>query len=710
MSRLIFNTILIVSLATLNISCGQDSKIKNKSGKSDFTNKLIDESSPYLLQHAHNPVNWYPWGKEALERAKRENKPLIISIGYAACHWCHVMEHESFEDTTVANLMNKHFISIKIDREERPDIDQIYMDAVQLLQGNGGWPLNAFALPDGKPFYAGTYYPNSEWKDLLTQINHAYTSQHSKVVEQAESLTKGIKSQEIVREKPENLNDQFRKEIYTNSFSFWKSSVDWNLGGYDRAPKFPLPVGWEYLLQYHYFTANQEALKAVTLTLDKMALGGIYDQIGGGFARYSTDRQWKVPHFEKMLYDNAQLVSLYANAYKLTGKILYKEIVEETLSFIERELMRPEGGFYASLNADSEGEEGKFYVWTKEEIDKLFDAETAKLLTKYYQVTEAGNWENKNNILHLKETKESFVKTNKLKADNFNKQLTQWKYKMLLDRAKRIRPSTDDKILTSWNALMLKGYLDAYNAFGNKEYLEKALVNARFLEKNMIRQDGSLLRNYKAGKATISAFLDDYALLAEAYIHLYQTTFDIHWLEKAKSLVDFVTVHFYDKNSGMFYYTSDLDENLVARKMEINDNVIPASNSVMALNLFYLGKFYNNHDYTITSQKMLDVVIADIPKGGAYYANWGKLLGLTVNDVLEVAIVGKEALKMNIEMQKEYIPNAIFMGGDKENLPLLENKLQEGRTSIYICKEKGCRLPVESTIEALNQLRLKKRQ
>ena len=708
MSRLILNTIFIISLATLNVSCGQESKNITQGLKSNGANNLINESSPYLLQHAHNPVNWYPWRKEALEKAKKENKPLIISIGYAACHWCHVMEHESFEDTAVANLMNRYFISIKVDREERPDIDQIYMEAVQLLQGNGGWPLNAFALPDGKPFYAGTYYPNGEWKDLLTKIHHAYTTQNNKVVEQAQSLTKGIRSQEIVREKTESVNDQFRKEVYLNSFSEWKSAIDWNLGGYDRAPKFPLPIGWEFLMQYHYFTRNADALKAVTLTLDKMAMGGIYDQIGGGFARYSTDRQWLVPHFEKMLYDNAQLVSLYAKAYKLTAKPLYKEVVEETLSFIERELMNPDGGFYSSLNADSEGEEGKFYVWDKQEISTLFDAKTAKVLGNYYQVTETGNWENKKNILHLKVPREAFVKANKLDANKFDEQLVKWKKSMLLHRASRTRPSTDDKILTAWNALMLSGYLDAYTAFGKKEYLDKALVNAKFLEKNMTQKDGSILRNYKNGKATISAFLDDYALLADAYTKLYQVTFDIHWLEKARSLAEYAIVHFYDKNSGMFYYTSDLDENLVARQMEIMDNVIPSSNSVMALNLFFLGKLYDNGEFTDISQKMVDKVIGDIPKGGAYYANWARLLGLMANGIYEIAIVGPDALKINKEIQTAYIPNSIYLGGDKENLPLLHNKLQANSTNIYICKDKVCRMPVTKAEEALNQLGIRK--
>ncbi|HEX8549225.1 MAG TPA: thioredoxin domain-containing protein, partial [Cytophagaceae bacterium] len=701
MSRLIFNTILLISLGTLNISCGQQNKTVKHGEKSIHTNNLIHESSPYLLQHAHNPVNWYAWGKEALDKAKKENKPLIISIGYAACHWCHVMEHESFEDTAVANLMNKHFVAIKVDREERPDIDQIYMEAVQLLQESGGWPLNAFALPDGKPFYAGTYYTSAEWKNLLNKIQHAYTTQHGKVIDQAQSLTKGIRSQGIVREKAGNVDDQFRKEVYANTFPEWKSSIDWNLGGYNRAPKFPLPVGWDFLLQYHYFTGNQDALKAVRLTLDKMALGGIYDQIGGGFARYSTDKLWKVPHFEKMLYDNAQLVSLYSNVYKLTGSTLYKEVVEETLLFIERELMSPEGGFYASPNADSEGEEGKFYVWRKEEIHKLFDVKTAKLLVDYYQVTETGNWENKNNILHLKVPKDNFVTKNRLDPENFNKQLAQWKTTMLLARANRIRPSTDDKILTSWNALMLKGYIEAYNAFGKKEYLEKALANATFLEKNIVTKDGGLFRNYKGGKATIPAFLDDFALLAESYIQLYQTSFDIHWLQRAKSLMDHAIVHFYDEKSGMFYYTSDQDADLVARQMEITDNVIPSSNSVMALNLFFLGKLYDNSEYRNISQKMVDRVVADIPKGGVYYANWGKLLGLMANGVFEVAIVGSDALKQNQEMQHKYTPNAVFLGGEKENLPLLENKLQGHSTFIYICREKVCLMPLNDLQEAL---------
>lgn len=667
-------------------------------------NRLSVAKSPYLRQHADNPVDWYEWGPEALQKAKEENKPLIISIGYAACHWCHVMEHESFMDSTVAELMNKNYVAIKIDREERPDIDQIYMNAAQLLTGRGGWPLNAFALPDGRPFFAGTYFPKDQWKNILKQIADIYDKDHQKVLNQAEALTEGIKNQEVITIEGDSTRT-FTKSTYRGIFANWQSMIDYKKGGVNKAPKFPLPVGWELLLQYHYLTENAQALQAVTTTLDAMAKGGIYDQLGGGFARYSTDDRWFAPHFEKMLYDNAQLVSLYAHAYKVTKNEAYAEVIRETLEFIRSEMTSPEGGFYSSLNADSEGEEGKFYVWTRKELNEALSEETAKLIIDYFQVKKAGNWEDGKNILYRKESKKEFAEGHNLSEKEWRKILDKATAELLNVRSKRIRPTTDDKVLTSWNALMMKGYIDAAMALRDEDYLQIALKNARFLEENMIRKNGSLLRNFKDGEAGIEAFLDDYGLLADAYIQLYQATLDVHWLKLARKITDYAVTHFKDEQSGMFYYTSDQAENLIARKMEITDNVIPASNSVMAHVLYRLGEYYYHEPYTQMSKVMLNHVAKDTPKGGPYYANWAMLMGLMAYGPYEIAIMGDTAEKKNRMLQSRYLPTAFFMGGEKENLPLLENKLMDSKTWIYVCRNKTCKMPVTEVSQALKQLK-----
>ena len=697
------NIILSVCIQFVILSsCAQDNK-QAKEESSESLNRLAEASSPYLRQHADNPVNWFEWGPEALEKARKENKPVIISIGYAACHWCHVMEHESFMDSTVARIMNENFVSIKIDREERPDIDQIYMNAAQIITGSGGWPLNAFALPDGRPFYAGTYFPKDQWIQVLRQLAEVYKNEHEKVVQQAEAITQGIQAQEVIT-LPADSSGNFTKEMYKGTFDNWQAFIDYKQGGYSRAPKFPLPVGWEFLLQYYSLTGNEKALEAVVITLDEMAKGGIYDQIGGGFARYSTDARWFAPHFEKMLYDNGQLISLYAHAYKVTKNPLYAEVIQETLEFIEREMTSPEGGFYSSLNADSEGEEGKFYVWTKEEIQQALNEKPAGLVGDYYQIKKPGNWEHGKNILYRKSTKEAFAENNGMTANEWDRLLSNAKEKLLKERGKRIRPSTDDKILTSWNALMMKGYIDAYLALGNEKYLKTALKNARFLEKNMIREDGRLWRNYKDGNTSINAFLDDYALLADAYIQLYQATFDVQWLNKARLIADYAIAHFRDAKSGMFFYTSDKSENLIARKMEITDNVIPASNSVMAHVLYRLGEYYYHQPYIQMSQSMLNQVADEVPKGGPYYANWASLMGMMTYGPFEIAIMGEEAVAKSHQMQQHYLPTALFMGGREENLPLLEYKGVEEGTLIYVCRNKACKLPVKEVKAAMEQI------
>jgi len=613
------------------------------------------------------------------------------------------MEYQSFSQEDVAEFMNKNFVCIKVDREERPDVDRIYMDAAQIINGQGGWPLNAFALPDGKPFFAGTYFPKDRWMEVLAKISDLYKNENQRVVNYANQLTEGINSHSInIQLKPQDTN--FSTKEYAELFDGFRNQIDYELGGFNRAPKFPLPVAWEFLLQYSYITKNEDALKAVKLTLDEMAKGGIYDQIGGGFARYSVDEYWKVPHFEKMLYDNAQLISLYSHAYQLTKNQRYAEIIEESFDFVIRELSDKNGGFYSSLNADSEGEEGKFYVWTYDEFKSALDDEKFDLLSKYYNITIEGNWEEGNNILLTKSEKDEFAKANKISKGEFKKIVSEANKKLFEFRSKRERPSTDNKILTSWNALMLKACVDAYTALGDEKFLVAAMKNAEFLEDNMMEENGFLYRNYMNNKASIPAFLDDYAALSDAFLNLYSITFNKKWLDYSKLLADYIIEHFSSDETAMFYYTSDDSENLIARTYEITDNVIPASNSILANVLFKLWHYLDNENYISSTEKMLYQVKDKISGSVPWYANWAMLAGMISYDPFEVAIMGDNYAEINKEMQKHYLPTCIFLGGNKENLPLLKNRLSKGKTMIYVCRNKTCKLPVQLVSEAMEQL------
>ncbi|MCK5776593.1 MAG: thioredoxin domain-containing protein, partial [Bacteroidales bacterium] len=544
-----------------------------------YTNHLINETSPYLLQHAHNPVDWYPWGEESLKKAKDEHKLILISIGYSACHWCHVMEHESFEDEEIAKVMNAHFVCIKVDKEERPDVDQVYMNAVHLMQGQGGWPLNCFALPDGSPVYGGTYFPPQKWLQTLKSLHLSYKENHHKFENYAQTLLNGIKQSDIIKVKSEAV--LFEEEKIHEVFENLSHSFDMKEGGFGKAPKFPLPIGLEFCMAYGYVYNHKKANDFLFLTLDKMAHGGIYDQIGGGFSRYSVDDIWKAPHFEKMLYDNAQLVSLYAKAYKINKSPLYKNIVAQSLSFIKREMTQAEGGFYSALDADSEGVEGKYYLWTKAEIDALLK-DDASLFCDYYGVLEQGNWEDGQNILMRNHQYHHWAKKYQLSDKDLEDLIRNFNNKLFLERQKRISPGLDDKIITAWNALMLKGYIDAYTAIGDAEYLEIAEKNADFLWFKLSDTEGKLFRTYKDGTAKINGFLDDYASTIDAFLALYQITFKEEYLERASLLLDYCQKNFLHTDSQMYYYTQKEAQLLVARKMEISDNVIPASNSIMA--------------------------------------------------------------------------------------------------------------------------------
>lgn len=692
--------LIVVSFGLLLSSCNSlISQDNNQVKDHKYTNALVNETSPYLLQHAHNPVDWMPWSKEALKKANDEDKLMIISVGYSACHWCHVMEHESFEDSTVAAIMNSEYVSIKVDREERPDVDQIYMTAAYLTNGRGGWPLNAIALPDGRPVYGGTYYPKDKWLQILEYFTDQWKNNRAALEEAAGKYEEGIKNSEEISLFTGEAD--YIKENLDDIFNVWQPDIDFVYGGKVGAPKFPMPNNYDYLLHYAEKSGKVNAQDAVTTTLDQMAWGGIYDHLGGGFARYSVDAKWVVPHFEKMLYDNGQLVSLYAMAYQKTKNPQYKKIVQETLEYIKREMTDATGGFYSALDADSEGEEGKFYVWTPEEIEAIL-GDDAELFKEYYGVTKAGNFEHKNILLTAKADSD-FLRKREMSQEDLLSAIEKSKSRLMKERDKRIRPGLDDKTLTSWNALMLKGYVDAYNAIGEAEYLEAAIKNAKFIDKHQLDDDGHLFRNYKKGKSNIDGFLDDYSLTIEAFISLYQATFDEQWLYKAKSIADYTIKHFFDPETKMFFYTSNNGEKLIARKKEIADNVIPGSNSSLAKGLFYLGEyFYSDNNYKEIAEQMLRNVKESIFSGPRFYSNWAKLMLHHVYAPYQVAIVGPEAIKLRNELAKHYLPDVLFMGGEDEgSIDLLKNKLQEGDTYIYVCQYKVCKFPVQTVEEAL---------
>lgn len=672
---------------------------------SKYTNSLINESSPYLLQHAHNPVDWMPWGEEALNRAKEEDKPLLISIGYSACHWCHVMEHESFEDTAVASIMNKNFICIKVDREERPDIDQVYMDAVQLMTGSGGWPLNCFATPEGKPFYGGTYFPKKNWLDVLEKIKTIYTDEREKVEEYAQKLSNGVQQSELMKG-IDSSESEFHISDLSDGLKKWETTFDPTYGGTNQAPKFPLPNNYLFLMHYYFHTKDENIKEHINISLKKMAYGGIYDQIGGGFSRYSTDMQWKVPHFEKMLYDNAQLISLYAQAYRFEKNPLYKEVVEESIRFVEEELTANNGAFYSALDADSEGEEGKYYVWKKEELQTSLSSSEYEIASSHFNINRYGLWEYGNYILIRKKESKELAEEADLSLDQYQNKLKEIKEKLKNKRSKRVKPGLDDKSLTSWNALMISGLVNSYLSFEKKEYLSKAEKNATFILTNQRREDGGLWHNYKSGKSTINGYLEDYCFTIQAFLELYEATLSPKWLAEAKSLTDYAIEHFYDETSGLFFFTSKLDPALFARKKEIIDNVIPASNSSMASVLFKLGKYYPEEDYQPKSKKMLQMVKAQLNRNLSSFSNWGILLLEQANTYYEVAICGENAIEKVLELHQHYIPNQLIMGMESNDphLSLLEDKWREGETTIYVCENRSCKKPVTKVEDAIQQM------
>ena len=675
-----------------------------KKESKEMSNNLINETSPYLLQHAYNPVDWNPWDSKYLDLAKKENKLVIISVGYSACHWCHVMERESFEDTIAAKLMNEKYISIKVDREERPDVDNVYMNAVQLMTGSGGWPLNVVTLPDGRPIWGGTYFTKDQWINALEQISKLYNDDPERLISYADQLEEGVKSLDVI-----NLNEttpDFNLNIMQDYLNTWSTKFDMEYGGSKGMPKFMMPNNLHFLLKYSYQTENKEIQKFVELSLEKMAFGGVYDQVGGGFSRYSVDDKWHIPHFEKMLYDNAQLISLYSDAYKLTKNRLYKNVVYETIGFINSELKDSSGGYYSSLDADSKTdenilEEGAFYVWTKEELIKVLK-EKFTLFSDYYNINEFGYWEDNKYVLIRNQKGVEIASKYNISEDELNQLIQSCKSELIKVRNKRIKPRLDDKILSSWNGLMIKGFADSYKAFNEPDFLDAAVKNGEFIVKNLLQKDGQLLRNYKNNKGYINGYLEDYSAVISGFIALHEITLDDKWLKYSKKITDYVYNHFYNEETKMFYFTSDLDEKLLSRTVNFRDNVIPSSNSMMANNLFLLSHYFDNEYYLETAKSMLNNISPEFDLYPDGFSNWLDLMLKLSDSFYEVALVGENALINASEINKNFKPNKLIIGSLTESdLPLLKNRYVNGDTFIYVCVKKACRLPVKTSEEAL---------
>ena len=675
-----------------------------------FTNELINESSLYLLQHAHNPVQWYAWGDKAIQLAKLTDKPILVSIGYSACHWCHVMERESFENIEVAQFMNDHFVNIKIDREERPDLDHIYMDAVQILSGSGGWPLNAFLTPDGRPFYGGTYFPPSKafnrpsWMDVLRFIKDIWSDKRTEVEAQASKLLNHINAAGV------SLN----KEIETNAFSDNKSNyteefceaiknkilknADFLEGGFGAAPKFPQTFSIQYLISYSHFYKDEKALNHALFSLKSMMQGGIYDQLAGGLSRYSTDDKWMTPHFEKMLYDNALLINVLCDAFQISEDVYFKQAIEKTIAFCLNEMYDKNGGFYSALDADSEGEEGKFYVWEKSEIESIL-GDDADLFCEYYGVKESGNWEGKN-ILHAR-TDDSFF------ANSINTTVIALKIKLeasvkkiLSERNKRIRPVTDDKILLGWNALMLTALCKASAALKNENYKLIALSLYEFI-KNKFSKEGQInSHTYKNGIAKHNAFLDDLAYLIQACIHLQEITGDEKYLDDAQNLTQYVINHFKQNEGNLFYFTNINQNDIVIRKVELYDAATPSGNSVMAENLFYLSIILDNEAWRNQSIEMLNMVKPIIENHPSSFAFWANAILKQQKGFIEVVLTGQKPDILSQEILAMYMPNKVFQRSNVEKkYPLLKNKKYENDGLIYVCEKYGCLKPVDNITE-----------
>ena len=693
------NFLGILILFFILISCNSEILMNKK-------NNLINESSPYLLQHAKNPVNWNPWDKKYLNIAEKQNKLVIISIGYASCHWCHVMERESFQDSAVAKLMNEKFISLKVDREERPDIDQVYMNAIQLMTGSGGWPLNVIALPDGRPIWGGTYFSKEQWLSALNQISVIYEKEPEKFTSYADKVQEGINSLNIV----DPAIDDFESIDLLKYSEKLIDSIDLKFGGFNGAPKFMMPNNLDFLLRYSVQENNLKAKNIILESLEKMAYGGIFDHIEGGFSRYSTDEKWHIPHFEKMLYDNAQLMSLYSKGFKVSNKKHFKKVVYKIHEYINKEMKDNSGGFYSSLDADSKIDEnnyveGAYYSWSFSELKNLIN-EDFDLFSKYYNVNDYGYWKEEDKYVLINNVSDTeFISEHNLTEEVFNEKLSNWVSILKEAKKDKKKPSLDYKIVTSWNGLMISGYVDAYKAFNDEIFLNEAIESAEFIYKSLTKNDGGLFHNYVNGKSKVNGYLEDYATIIQASLDLYEITLNQKWIERALKLSEYVIKNFSNDESALFYFTSKKDEELITRTIEFRDNVIPSSNSIMAKNLFKLYHYFDKQEYFDLSKKMALSVTNEFEVYPSGYSNWFDLIYNLKSKFYEVAIVGENAIEKAAELNKKYLPNKLAIGSSTSNdLPLLQNRFINGKTLIYVCVNKACKMPTENLDESINMI------
>ncbi len=697
------------------------------------TNRLVHETSPYLLQHAHNPVDWYPWNDDAFKKAQAEDKPIMLSVGYSACHWCHVMERESFENEEIAKLMNEHFVSIKVDREERPDIDGIYMQAVQALTQQGGWPMTVFMTPDGRPFYGGTYFPPNDrrygretmpgFPRVLLSIANAYTQHRQEIEEQANNVANFLqqRSDAPLRQRDGTTASTGRQplDMLNSASEPLAADFDDKHGGFGHAPKFPNTMSLELLLRIHLHRRRNEIAEAspkqqhselaiIEKTLKCMANGGIYDQLGGGFHRYSVDAEWMVPHFEKMLYDNALLSRLYLHAYLVTGQPLYRRVVEETLNYVIREMTAPEGGFYSTQDADSEGEEGKFFLWTQTEVQQALPTGDATVFMHYYDVTQHGNFDVKN-ILHVDYDAQQVADEAKISLPELQTILTRDRDILFKRREQRVKPARDEKILTSWNGLMLRSFAEAARYLTRPDYLLVAVNNANFLLNNL-RQQGRLLRTYKDGRARLNGYLEDYAFLADGLLALYEASFDVRWFNEARSLMDSAIALFADQQKGGFFDTGSDHEQLISRPKDIMDNAIPAGNSVAADVLLRLAAFTGDDTYRQRADDYLQPLAEIMVQHPQAFGHALAALDFALSPSKEIAIIGqpREAnTRFLLEaVNNHYLPTSVLASAAPDDsaaiqaVPLLAHRpLKDGKASAYVCQHFACLAPVNAPDE-----------
>ncbi|MDX6288651.1 MAG: uncharacterized protein QOH42_450 [Blastocatellia bacterium] len=678
------------------------------------TNNLINETSPYLLQHAHNPVDWYPWGEAALGKARAENKPILLSIGYSACHWCHVMEHESFENEDIARLMNENFVNIKVDREERPDLDQIYMNAVQMMTGQGGWPMTMFLTPEGVPFYGGTYFPPIDrynmpgFPRILASVAEAFRSQPEQVAGTATAMLGELRRVGLAEQSREGLTT----DVLDSAVRRISANYDRTNGGFGGAPKFPPAMNLEFLLHHHHRTGSTESLEIVEHTARKMSEGGMYDQLGGGFHRYSVDAKWLVPHFEKMLYDNALLSRFYLHLYQATKNPAARRIAEETLDYVVREMTDAGGGFYSSQDADSEGEEGKFFVWSRQEILDVLGERDGSLFCDFFDVTERGNFEGEN-ILHITSSIAEAAARNKISAEDLQTLLNTGRQKLFALREQRIKPGRDEKVLTAWNGLMLASFAEASAILERSDYRNVAEANARFLLSSL-KKDGLLLRTYKDGKAKLNAYLEDYACLINGLISLYEASGDLTWIESAVALADTMIEQFWDDSEGGFFFTGKSHEKLIVRSKEFLDNATPAGNSIATQSLLRLNLLTANDDYRRRATAVLRLLADQIRR---YHSAFGfalSALDFYLGTPLEVVIVGSPNAQLD-ELRRTvwqtYLPNRVIAMCDKDHQRAAALvSLFLGRDTLaleptaFVCRANTCQRPVTNPDDLLSQL------